>query len=681
MTQEKQENKMMPKARVQVAHPYLCLMGLYLGGFTGMYSETALNVALPELSGAFGVNLGMAQWLVVGYMLVIGLVLPFSSLLMKWFSARKITLFALVVFLIGSLMSTFAPNFPVALAGRAVQGIGTGLVLPLMFAMVMEVVPPNKIGSAMGVNALVIMSASAIGPTLSGILMGALGWRSIFASFAVVLAVAIAFAVKFGVNPYELTKPRIDALSVITSCLGFGGIVLGAGIASLYGWGSAPTIIALVIGVVSLVIYARRQFRMEVPVINLNIFRISRFTVGAICVMLNFGITLSLMYVLPQFYQNALGLSATAAGLLMLPGGIVNVVVSALSGNIYDRIGARIPGRLGFALSAVGALLLLLFSSPVTPVAFIIMCHIILMVSIPLAMSPCQSYALSSLPPRLSPDGSTMLNTMQQVVGAICTALATFLLSAGETAYLTAGGTDTALAFTQGAHAAFLFSFVLAVAAFLLALRIQGKAAVAREAAEAARAAIEAAQKAAAQVATQAQPQVAGQTASAPLAAATATADASELTVRGLMRTPVFTLRDTDTALDALKLFADKGISGAPVINEKGKLCGFVSDGDVIAMMSRQNSAFNGYWAFAVDTNAESFTQRLDALTSTTVGSLATRDVLTVSVHDDMRDVCTLLAGRHLKKVPVMDGNTMVGIINRSNITRQAVERYAAKDA
>lgn len=92
---------------------------------------------------------------------------------MKWFPTRKLTVFALGAFFVGSLTSGLAPSFEIALAGRAVQGIGTGIVLPLMFAMVMEVIPPHKLGSAMGVTALVIMFSPAVGPTLAGFLVDA----------------------------------------------------------------------------------------------------------------------------------------------------------------------------------------------------------------------------------------------------------------------------------------------------------------------------------------------------------------------------------------------------------------------------------------------------------------------------------------------------------------------------
>uniref|UniRef100_UPI003A911E50 MFS transporter n=1 Tax=Ellagibacter isourolithinifaciens TaxID=2137581 RepID=UPI003A911E50 len=115
-------NVKLPRARVEVAHPYLALMGLFCGGFAGMYSETALNIALPQLSLAFGVDVSVTQWLVVGYMLVIGVVLPFAGLLMKWFSARKLTLFALGAFLVGAIVSAAAPSIAIAFVGRAMQG-------------------------------------------------------------------------------------------------------------------------------------------------------------------------------------------------------------------------------------------------------------------------------------------------------------------------------------------------------------------------------------------------------------------------------------------------------------------------------------------------------------------------------------------------------------------------------
>lgn len=668
----------LPQARVKVPHPYLALMGLYLGAFTGMYSETSLNIALPQLSSAFGIDLSLTQWLVVGYMLVIGIVLPFASLLLKWVTARQLTLFALGAFLVGSLISGFGPNFEVTLIGRLIQGIDTGLILPTMFAMVLEVIPPHKIGAAMGVSALVIMFAPAIGPTLSGIILGALSWRWIFFSFAIVLFVGIVFALKFEVNPYKLTRPAIDPLSVIMSCLGFGGVVFGAGVASLFGWISAPTLGALLIGIVCLAIYAKRQFSMKVPVIDLHVFGLQGFRVGAICMMLNFGITLSAMYVLPQFYQNGMLLAVAFTGIVMLPGGIVNAIVSMFAGNLFDKIGARIPALIGFAFSLVGACLLLL-TTPQTSLGYVIMCHIIMMIGVPLAMSPCQSHALASLPHQLSTDGSTMLNTMQQVLGAVCTAAATSLLAIGQSAYFTSGGTDSALAFTQGSHYGFFFTFVLAFLGLLFALRIKKPTGAGASTGEHQSARNESAQPQSACSSHSAGTSPAVMTASTAAGIACTPEDVNPV-LEQLMKRDVYAISETESALDALKLFAEKGISGAPVMSADGKLVGFVSDGDIIGTISHQHPTFTSFYAVAEQGRDEQFDEKLAALQNTVVGELATKNVLSVKIGDDMRDVCTLLTTHHLKKAPVLDQGKMVGMINRSDITRYVVDRFAAAD-
>ena len=168
------------------AHPHRVMLGLYVGAFLGMLSETSMNIALPDLCDTFGITTGIAQWMVVGYMLAIGIVLPCVGFLLKWVKAKTLVLVALSCFLVGSLLSAVAPAFALVLAGRIIQGIGTGIVLPTMYAAIMRVFPPQKIGAANGVAGLVIMFAPVIGPTLAGLIIGAFSWRAIFMLFAVV---------------------------------------------------------------------------------------------------------------------------------------------------------------------------------------------------------------------------------------------------------------------------------------------------------------------------------------------------------------------------------------------------------------------------------------------------------------------------------------------------------------
>ena len=158
------------------------------------------------------------------------------------------------------------------------------------------------------------------------------------------------------------------------------------------------------------------------------------YRVGVTLVMLNFGITLSAMYLLPQYIQSGMMLPVAMAGMLMLPGGIVNCIVSVIAGGLYDRIGARIPARAGFALSIVGAVMFLL-ATPESPdgVRHLRARHHDDRRAA-LAMSPSQTSALNSLPHRMNADGSTMMNTLQQVLGAVATAVATSLLGMGQAA-------------------------------------------------------------------------------------------------------------------------------------------------------------------------------------------------------------------------------------------------------
>ncbi|MFC6323863.1 MFS transporter [Companilactobacillus baiquanensis] len=455
----------------QVKHPYLALMGVLIGGFVGMFSETSLNIALPSIMKAFSIETGTAQWLVTGYMLVIAIVLPLSSLLTKHFSTRGLVRFGLIDFIVGSVIAAVAINFPILLVGRMIQGIATGIILPLMFSIAMRIFPPNKLGAALGVAALVIMFAPAIGPTISGIILGVSSWRFIFWSFIVFLVIGWIFMEKNLVNVFGVTKPKVDWLAICLSTISFGLIVFGI---SFLTNSIHVALVALVIGLIFLVIYIRQQLHAKTPTLDFSVLSKPEFVTGSGLVMLNFGITLSAMYLLPMYLQNGLGVAVALTGMVMLPGGIVNALVSFLAGRAYDSIGAKWMSRSGFLISAIGTIMFLLSNSN-SSLGYIIFAHIVLMIGVPLAMSPSQTYGLNSLDEYQSADGSAIINTFQQVIGAVATGIATILLSTGQANFFANGGHSTSLAFTQGAHYGFAFTLVLAILGFLLAFRVHGK--------------------------------------------------------------------------------------------------------------------------------------------------------------------------------------------------------------
>ena len=459
------------KINTKPLHPLLSLMGVLIGGFVGMFSETSLNIALPSIMKAFNIETGTAQWLVTGYMLVIAIVLPLSSLLTKHFSTRGLVRFGILDFIVGSVIAALAISFPMLLVGRMIQGIATGIILPLMFSIAMRIFPPNKLGAALGMAALVIMFAPAIGPTISGIILGVSSWRFIFWSFNIFLLIGLVIMEKNLTNVFEVTKPKVDWLAIALSTISFGLIVFGV---SYLSKSITLALISLVVGLVLLVVYIRQQLHAETPTLDFAVLKNPEFVTGSVLVMINFGITLSAMYLLPMYLQNGLGVAVALTGMVMLPGGIINAAVSFGAGRAYDKIGAKVLSRLGFLVSIIGAAMFL-FSNQNSSLGYIIAAHIVLMIGVPLAMSPSQTYGLNSLDAYQSADGSAIINTFQQVIGAVATGIATILLSTGQANYFADGGNSSKLAFTNGAHYGFMFTLVLAVFGFILAFRVHGK--------------------------------------------------------------------------------------------------------------------------------------------------------------------------------------------------------------
>lgn len=456
------------KARIDVQRTCLAILPLMFGVFVGMFSETSLNIALPQLMKALQVGQSSIQWLVTGYMLVIGIVLPLSSLLTKWFTTKKLVLFGIGAFIIGSLISGFGNNFSIVLVGRMIQGIGTGIILTLMFTIAMLIFPPNKLGTVNGVLALVIMFAPAIGPTLTGLILAAGSWRDIFFTFALILVIAFVIGLFTLTNVSQITKPKVDWLSIVLSIIAFSGLIAGASFASEMGWLSVPVLASLIVGISALVFYVRRQLKLNVPVLNMRVFRHRNFTLGAILVMIDFGIILSAMYLLPQYLQNRLLVAVALTGIIMLPGGVINAATSALAGRMYDSFGAKWPARIGFAVAFVGAVMLALVTTH-SAIWYVILAHIILMIGAPLTMSPSQTSALNSLKGLESADGSAILNTMQQIVGALATALATSFLTVGRNAVTG----SAAFKFTNGVHYGMYFTIALTVIGFIVALFVK----------------------------------------------------------------------------------------------------------------------------------------------------------------------------------------------------------------
>jgi len=454
------------------------IISFVVAGFIGLFSETALNMALTNLIESFGIHETTAQWLTTGYLLTLGILVPVSGLIMQWFTTRQLFITALVASIIGTFIAAIAPSFSVLMIARVVQAIGTALLLPLMFNTILMIVPPHKRGRIMGIIGLVIMFAPAVGPTISGLILKSLSWHWIFWISLPLLIGALIFGWIFMQNVTNPTKPKIDILSIVLSTLGFGGVVFGFSSAGEGGgWGSPTVIISMIVGAVSLLFFTIRQLKMEQPVLNLRAFKYPMFTIGLLLVVVCMMVILSSMILLPLYLQTSLSLSTFAAGLLLLPGGIINGILSPVMGGLFDKFGPKWLVTIGIVV-VTGAMFGFSTITIETSSAFIIALHIITMVGVSMVMMPAQTNGLNQLPRELYPDGTAIMNTLQQVAGAIGTAVAISILSSGAEGFMStvedkANPLNPLLAFTAGVQDAFVFAIIMGIVGLVVALFIK----------------------------------------------------------------------------------------------------------------------------------------------------------------------------------------------------------------
>lgn len=453
------------------------LASFLIAGFIGLFSETALNMALGDLMHQFSINSATVQWLTTGYLLTLGILVPVSGLLLQWFTTRKLFMAALGFSIAGTLLAALAPSFEVLMVARVIQAIGTGLLLPLMFNTILVIYPVHRRGAIMGLMGLVIVSAPAIGPTISGLLIENLNWHWIFWISLPFLVFALVFGIVFMQNVSAITKPKIDVVSIVLSTIGFGGIVYGFSSAGEEGWGSAIVVSTLLVGVAALFLFVLRQLKMAQPMINMRVFKFPMFTLGLLSVFIAFMVILSTSILLPLYLQTGLGLAALIAGLVLLPGGLLNALMSPVTGRLFDKYGPRGLVTPGFILMIA---MLWQFTNVTTEssIYLIIVLHTFLFIGISMVMMPAQTNGLNQLPRNLYPDGTALMNTLQQVSGAIGTAVAITIMSTSQESFLEGAadpGSPSALAasLTAGIQNAFTFGMILAIAGLVISLFIK----------------------------------------------------------------------------------------------------------------------------------------------------------------------------------------------------------------
>ncbi len=391
--------------------PYGILAVLMIGAFIAFLNNTLLNIALPSIMKDLAIEPATAQWLSTGFMLVNGVLIPTSAFLIQKYSVRRLFLFAMTLFSTGTILAGFADVFPVLLAGRMIQASGSAIMMPLLMNVMLVSFPIEKRGTAMGFFGLIMMGAPAIGHFITPI--------------ALIVLVAGFFLLR---DVKERSATRIDLTSVALSSLGFGGLLYGFSSAGSKGWDSFHVYGALIVGVIALVTFIYRQLHMERPMLNFKIYRYPMFALSSAISMVVTMAMFSGMLLLPIYVQTIRGISPLDAGLMLLPGAILMAVMSPINGKLFDKIGGRPLALTGLFITVVTSYYFSQLEMDTTYTHLIIL-YSLRMFGMSMVMMPVSTNGLNQLPTRYYPHGTAMNNTLQQVSGAIGTALLVTIMS------------------------------------------------------------------------------------------------------------------------------------------------------------------------------------------------------------------------------------------------------------
>ncbi|MEK4137553.1 DHA2 family efflux MFS transporter permease subunit [Kurthia sp. FSL E2-0154] len=421
---------------VKVRSPKGMAFVLMLGAFIGLFSETALNMALTNIMADFSINASAAQWLTTGYLLTLGILVPVSALILRWFTTRQLVIASFTFSIIGSIIAALAPSFAILLIGRIIQALGTGILLPLLMNVILLIFPIYKRGIVMGLMGLVITTAPAVGPTIAGLIVDSLGWAYIF-WLSVILFIALGvFGVKQIDNVATITKPKIDVLSIVLSTIGFGGLIFSLSTIAEKSISAPEVWVTLVTGVIAIMLFVVRQFTMKIPMLNLAVFKQPMFTLGTLQLFIGMLLILSTAILLPLYVKGALLYSAALAGVILLPGSSINAILAPFIGKNFEKIGAKTLLTIGFALAFIGSILFIFSLKADAALWQVIGSHIVFFAGISFIIMPAQTNGLNQLPRQLYSDGSAVMNTLQQIAGAAGTAVAITLMVQGQKIFM-----------------------------------------------------------------------------------------------------------------------------------------------------------------------------------------------------------------------------------------------------
>ncbi|MCI7336957.1 MAG: MFS transporter [Lactobacillus amylovorus] len=438
------------------AKVFAAIVATGLMSFCGVIVETSMNIAFPTLMREFGVSTNVVSWMTSIYLLAISIIVPISAILKSSYETKNLFLTANVLFLLGLIVDAIAPSFVFLLLGRVIQGIATGIALPLMFNIILEQVPKSKIGTMMGVGNLITGAAPALGPTFGGIVINSLGWRWVFYLLIPFIIISLLLGLWGIQQKSELVKQKIDVPGFLLIAIFFSGAIYG--FSNLSSGNILEIVLPLIFVVIAAILLVRRTKSLEHPLLKLDLLKNKYFAATVLGFFLIQMISLGNAFLLPNYIQLTNNSTAMTAGLLVLPAGAVGAIMGPIGGNLLDKHGARNVTLAGVYLMISELAIFAIFSRNMSNI-FIMLVYILYMGGMGMILGNVMTYALSRIDKKWVTQGNAILSTVQQFAGAVGTSVTSAIVAVSQNAFHSKAGMPTAI----GTQHAFIFLLIVAI--------------------------------------------------------------------------------------------------------------------------------------------------------------------------------------------------------------------------
>lgn len=393
---------------------------LIFGAFMSTLNQTLLTPALPSIMRDLQVDAATVQWLTTIYLLVNGIMVPVTAFLLDKFTTRFLFFSSMGMFTAGTFLAGISTSFPMMLAARVLQAAGAGIINPMGQTIMLLTVPKQYRGAGMGIIGLVFGLGPCIGPVLAGFVIDAFSWHMLFYALTplsvITMIVGYFYLENFG-TPKDV---HLDMPSVVSSTLGFGGLLYSFSVIGSSGF-SLAVLAAFVIGIAALVYFVRRQLRMEEPLLRMDILKNRTFAISVLLIMMMNAAFIVGTILNPIYVQTLRGFSATTSALMMLPAAIFSALLNPISGFLFDKFGPRKLAIPGFCCAIIGSLPLMTLSEH-TSLTLLACFYCIRVGSMALIDMPLNTWGLNALDNSLMAHGTAITTTFRTIAGSLGTA-------------------------------------------------------------------------------------------------------------------------------------------------------------------------------------------------------------------------------------------------------------------